>query len=147
MKSKVVLVMFILGNIIAFGQESWGEDFMAAQTKAKIEGKDVMLIFSGSDWCLPCIKLKKEILTTDAFENFAKDKLVLINADFPKKKKNKAKQSLIVQGQNVNLAKKYNPEGYYPRVLIFDQQGKIKADMGYEPVSPEEYVKLIKSKL
>lgn len=137
----------MLSSMISYAQESWGQDFVAAQVKAQQEKKDIMLIFSGSDWCLPCIKLKKEILTATTFENFAHDKLIIVNADFPKKKKNKAKQSLLVQGQNVNLAKKYNPEGYYPRVLILDTHGKVKADIGYEPVAPEQYVKLIESKL
>ncbi len=144
---KMIGMLFILISMIGYAQESWGQDFVAAQVKAQQEGKKMMLIFSGSDWCLPCIKLKKEILTTTTFENFASDKLVIINADFPKKKKNKEKQSLLVQGQNVNLAKKYNPEGYYPRVLILDTHGEVKADMGYEPVTPEQYVKLIESKL
>ena len=60
-----------------------------AKIKATKEGKRILLVFQGSDWCAPCIKLEKEILDTEEFLNLAKEQFVILKADFPRGKKNR----------------------------------------------------------
>ena len=67
----------------------WETDFENAKKKAEKEHKLILLNFSGSDWCGPCIRLKKEIFQSNSFINYADSNLVLVNADFPRNKKNK----------------------------------------------------------
>src|ERR1700735_1061793 len=67
---------------------TWMGDFDSAKTEAAKEHKLILINFSGSDWCGPCIRLRKEILESSTFEDYAKDNLVLVRADFPRQKKN-----------------------------------------------------------
>ncbi|MEO6330230.1 MAG: thioredoxin family protein [Ginsengibacter sp.] len=91
---------------------SWITDMEYAKQLAKKEQKLILLNFSGSDWCVPCIRLRKEVFNTDAFANYAADHLVLVNADFPRQKKNQpAKEQ---QKINDALAERYNPQGSFP---------------------------------
>ncbi|MEO6404363.1 MAG: thioredoxin family protein [Ferruginibacter sp.] len=83
----------------------------------------ILLNFSGSDWCGPCIRMHKEILDTKSFKKVSEDNLVMINADFPRKKKNQLSKKL--QKQNDALAEKYNPTGKFPYTLLLNAEGKV----------------------
>ena len=92
--------------------------------------KDVLLVFSGSDWCIPCMKLRAEIFNSDAFTQYANDNLVLVNADFPRKKKDQLSKEQ--QQENDDLAAKYNPDGRFPFTILLDSNGnKLKVWDGY----------------
>ena len=84
-----LLSMFLLAAATWFGQAEWGTDFEKAKSKAKAEQKLVLVNFSGSDWCAPCIKMKKNIFEQTVFTDYADANLVLVRADFPRSKKNK----------------------------------------------------------
>lgn len=101
----------------------WSSDLDAAKKQAQQENKMILLNFSGSDWCGPCIRLHKEIFSSEAFSAYAKDKLVLLNADFPRLKKNQLSKSR--QLQNNKLADEYNAGGAFPLTLLLDANGKI----------------------
>ena len=79
----------------------WMDDYEAAVKLAKAENKLLLLDFTGSDWCGWCIKLKKEIFDQKEFVAYAEENLVLVELDFPRKKK--LTESL--QKQNKELAK------------------------------------------
>lgn len=102
----------------------------------------ILLNFSGSDWCGPCIRLHKEIFNSEAFAAYAKDQLVLLNADFPRLKKNQLAKSR--QLQNNKLADEYNAGGAFPLTLLLDANGKIiKRWEGLPNETPEAFVKEI----
>ncbi len=77
-------------------------------------GKPLLLVFSGSDWCLPCIRLEKAILDDSGFVRFATNRLVIFQADFPQKKKLSPQQTSL----NEQLAAEFNPQGIFPLVLL-----------------------------
>ena len=104
----------------------WLTDLPQALAKAKAENKKVLVDFTGSDWCPWCIKLQKEIFQQDAFVEFAKKNLVLVEVDFPRAKA----QSAELKKANQALSKQYGIEGY-PTVLVFDSQGKQMGKLGY----------------
>ncbi len=91
--------------------------------KAKQEHKKVLLYFSGSDWCAPCIKFKKTFIQNEAFQSFASENLIVVNADFPRLKKNALSAEQTTE--NEKLADKYNANGIFPLVLVLDENGKI----------------------
>jgi thioredoxin-related protein len=101
----------------------WGNNYEQALLNAQKGHKFILLNFSGSDWCGPCIRLHKEVFTTDAFIQLANDKLVLLNADFPRYKKNQ----LTAAQQKINdaLADKYNNKGVFPLTVLLNAEGKI----------------------
>ncbi|HEU4902876.1 MAG TPA: thioredoxin family protein [Flavisolibacter sp.] len=122
----------------------WLTDFDQAKQKAKEEHKYILLTFSGSDWCIPCIKLHKDIFESTAFESFAGDNLKLVNADFPRLKKNQLSKEQ--QKKNEQLADKYNPDGTFPLTLLMTDEGKVvKTWEGYPNVSPEEFTGQVKT--
>lgn len=131
------LIAFLFLNSLGFAQ-NWSTNIEEAKAKATTENKTIVLVFSGSDWCAPCIKLDKNVWQSEAFKTFAAEKLVLVRADFPKKKANVLPEAL--QNSNKALAEKYNQDGYFPLVVVLNAQGKVIAKKGYENQNATQYV-------
>ncbi|HZW70076.1 MAG TPA: thioredoxin family protein [Hanamia sp.] len=118
---------------------TWLGNFNKATIEATNEHKLILINFSGSDWCGPCIRLTKEIFESQAFEDYASKNLVLVRADFPRQKKNQLPEEQ--QKQNEKLADKYNSNGTFPETLLVDENGKILKEWdGFPNESPEEFV-------
>ncbi len=137
---KVVVVVFLFISLCTFSQ-NWKNNIEEAKTEAKISNKNILLVFSGSDWCAPCIKLDRTIFQTEVFKAEAAQKWVLVKADFPKKKGNALSEAQTES--NKKLAEKYNKEGNFPLVVLLDASGKVLGITGYKNVSPIEYVQLL----
>jgi len=138
---KLLAIYFIL---IFSASVTWMGDFDAAKVKAAHDHKLILVNFSGSDWCGPCIRLRKEILESDAFTNYAADKLVLVRADFPRQKKNQLSKEQVKL--NEALADKYNPDGKFPYTLLIDENGKILRSWdGFPDETPEQFITQINS--
>ena len=142
MKKKFLFLLFFASVCIASAQE-WQTDFTTAKQIAAKQDKPIILVFQGSDWCAPCIKLDKEVWSTPEFKSYAKDHFIMLQADFPRKKAN----SLAPEQQEKNnqLAEKYNQNGYFPFVVILDENGKVLGETGYQKMQPNEYIKLLNS--
>jgi len=136
---KLLLIFFA---IILTPNPVWMGDFEQAKTEAAKSHKLILINFSGSDWCGPCIRERKEILETETFENFASQNLVLVRADFPRQKKNQLSKDQ--QKLNDALADKYNADGKFPYTLLVDTNGKVlKIWDGFPDESPEAFVSQI----
>jgi thioredoxin-related protein len=136
----------LLSGILLVSSLGWEKDFEDAKKKAVTEHKLILLNFSGSDWCGPCIKLNDEIFENISFKKFADSNLVLVNADFPRLKKNQLSKDQ--QKKNDKLADKYNPQGSFPYTLLLTAEGKvIKAWDGYPNVTAERFTGQIKELL
>jgi thioredoxin-related protein len=141
MKKTMILMLLFLVTI-GYSQE-WKTDFEVAKNEASTQNKTILLVFSGSDWCGPCIKLDRDIWQSAEFKEFAKNNLIIERADFPKKKQNQLAPEL--KKKNQDLAEKYNKDGLFPLVVILDKNGKVLGKTGFKNVSPHEYINLIKS--
>jgi len=125
---------------------TWETNFEKAKATALNEHKYILLSFSGSDWCGPCIKLHQDFFENTGFTNYADSKLVLVNADFPRQKKNQLPKEL--QKQNEKLADAYNANGSFPLTVLLNANGKvIKAWDGIPKMTPEEFVEDIKTEI
>lgn len=100
----------------------WENDFEVAKQKAQDQHKQILLVFSGSDWCGPCILFKKQVLESPEFVSYADTSLVLLSADFPRLKKNQLSKEQ--QQKNDRLAGMYNNKGFFPMVVLMDAEGK-----------------------
>ena len=148
---KFIGVSFIALSISqnqTFAQESvsqstlgWYSDYEQAKIDASSNGKYVMLYFSGSDWCKPCIQLNKNILDTETFSEYATGNFVPVKLDFPKMKKNRHSKKKVVH--NEALAEKYNPNGVFPLLVFLDENEKMIGFTGFTVVSPRAYVSII----
>jgi len=137
MKFKVALLGVLFFSLGLVAQE-WQSDFDKALGHAKSVNKPMLLVFSGSDWCAPCIKLDHEIWQSKTFQDFAATNLVLYRADFPRKKKNKL--AAEVENSNKKLADRYNAQGFFPLVVVLDGGGNVLGKLGYEKVEPQRYI-------
>jgi len=123
---------------------TWLGDFNKAQTEAAAAHKLILVNFSGSDWCGPCIRLRKEILESEKFNDFAADHLILVRADFPRQMKNQLSKEQVKL--NETLADKYNPDGKFPFTLLVDERGKVLKEWdGYPDETADQFINQIKS--
>jgi thioredoxin-related protein len=144
MKNKIVLsFLLLLATIVNVSAQEWLTDFDEAKKVAAAENRHIVLVFEGSDWCAPCIKLNKEVWTTETFTTYADDNFVMLLADFPRRKQNKLDEQQ--QEQNNRLAEKYNHGGYFPLVVVLDETGKVLGETGYNRMDVNEYIDLLAS--
>jgi thioredoxin-related protein len=138
---RFIILFLVAAVATSFAQ--WQPDFPTAQKIAKEEGKLILLNFSGSDWCGPCIRLRKEVLDSETFGKMADSSLVLFNADFPRNKKNQLPKE--VQRRNDALADQYNPLGKFPFTLLLTAEGKvIRSWEGYPQNNSELFIEQVK---
>ncbi|GAA3935805.1 thioredoxin family protein [Chitinophaga oryziterrae] len=114
---------FIAIALLCSFTPAWETDFAVAKVRAQQEKKYILLNFSGSDWCGPCIRMHSEIFGSDQFKQFADANLVLVNADFPRQKKNRLPKEQ--EQQNDRLADTYNAAGSFPFTVLLDASGKV----------------------
>lgn len=134
-----IFLLFIF-PIFFFSQENWLTNFEEAQKIAQQENKNILINFSGSDWCAPCIRMKQEIFASEDFNTFASKNLVLVKADFPRLKKNQLTKEQILH--NEGLAEKYNEKGLFPYTVLVDADGKVlKSWDGYPQSGIEGFIK------
>lgn len=141
MKNSITFFFLIL-SLFGYSQK-WNTTFEDAKIKAEKENKNILLVFSGSDWCGPCIKLDRVVWQSSEFQAEAAKNWSTYKADFPKKKANKLAPEL--EKINNQLAEKYNKNGSFPLVLLLDKKGKIIGMTGFKNITAAEYIQLIHS--
>ena len=137
---STVGLFFLTTSVFA---QQWLTNFNQAKEIASEEDRVIILVFQGSDWCAPCMKLDKAIWSSQAFQSYAKDHFVMLQADFPRKKANQLPEEQQVH--NGQLAEIYNQQGYFPLVVILDKEGTVMGKTGFRNLSVEDYIKLLES--
>jgi thioredoxin-related protein len=141
---RLLLISFL--SLITLPSSIWQTDISKAEQTAKEEHKFIILNFSGSDWCGPCIRLHKEIFDSEIFTNYANEHLVLLNADFPRAKKNQLSKEQ--QKMNDEMADVYNKNGVFPLTLLLNPEGKVlKKWEGFPKQSAVEFTNEINTLL
>lgn len=140
----IKLSLFIGVVLTCFSFLPWHYNLETAEIQAQKEQKYILLNFSGSDWCGPCMRLEKEIFESSPFLTFADTSLIMVNADFPRNKRNQLPKKQ--QDINNDMADKYNMNGIFPFTLLLNDHGKVlKSWEGLPNLKPEEFVLEIKS--
>jgi protein disulfide-isomerase len=117
-KILFILLVFVFQNSNAQEkQQLWLTNYDEAVDLAKKENKQVLLFFTGSDWCGWCKKLKQTIIETPEFKTWAAEKLVLVEVDFPKN----TNLDQDTRKQNSKLAKSFGILSY-PTVWFVNQK-------------------------
>jgi len=138
---KILLILICVFSTQFLLAQDWKTDFAAAKKEAAKEDKPIILVFQGSDWCAPCIKLDKEIWSTEEFKDYAQKHYVMLKADFPRKNKNAL--SPEQQEKNNKLAEVYNSNGYFPFVVVLDKSGKVLGQAGYQKTEVKQYIAML----
>jgi len=124
---------------------TWINNLQDAKTQAQKENKRILLVFSGSDWCRNCILLDQEVFSSQEFQKLAEQQLVLVKADFPRKKKNQLGPDQ--QTINGDLAKKFNAQGEFPKVVLMDSQERVLLASGYQQGQRNQFLKQLNLEL
>ncbi|MEQ9266138.1 MAG: thioredoxin family protein [Balneolaceae bacterium] len=141
MKSIVLILTLVFGS---YGLNyEWLTDLNEAKKAAAEEDRTIILVFQGSDWCGPCIKLSREVWDTEVFQEYAEDNFVMLQADFPKRKKNALTDEQ--HEKNNKLAEQYNPNGHFPFVVVMDKEGNVLGETGYNKMKTVEFIELLES--
>lgn len=122
MKAITWLASFTVGaaaltaSAFATTPEGWSTDLEKAFEQAKKENKHVLVEFTGSDWCPPCIAMRKNVFTKKEFVDNASRKFVLVELDFPK-------GDADLKKKNEPYLEKYEVDGF-PTIILFTPEGK-----------------------
>lgn len=118
----------------------WYDDFEAAQAESAKTGRPMLVLFTGSDWCPYCVRLKRGFLDTAEFKKFAAEKLILVYLDFP----NRADMPAALTLANRKIAGKFGIEGF-PTTIVLDPKGKELGRIGgYDPNYLERVKRLVR---
>jgi thioredoxin-related protein len=132
-----VKLLFLL-PVFFISIPDWHNNLDEAEKIAQKEHKYILLNFSGSDWCGPCMRMRSEFFESQDFKEMADTELVLVNADFPRKKKNQPTPAQ--QRINDEMADKYNSQGKFPYTLLLNAEGKVLQTWeGLPEESPEVF--------
>jgi thioredoxin-related protein len=119
-------------------QAVWLTDFNEAATLATEKDLPILISFSGSDWCLPCMRLERDLFSTEEFIRFSNTHLILLKVDFPARKKNTLTAEQLQH--NESLAQTYNQKGAFPLVVLTDPGGKVLGQMTHPLTSADSYI-------
>jgi len=75
---KSLVALLLLFVLLKGAAADWQSDYGKALATAKSENKKVLLDFTGSDWCGPCIEFRKRVLSQPEFRAYAYKNLVLV---------------------------------------------------------------------
>ncbi len=117
---------------------TWLTDFGTAEARARAEAKMLLITFTGSDWCPPCIMLRRQVFSQPEFADYATKHLVLLEVDFPHAKAQSDAQKVA----NQKLADQFGIYGL-PTVIVLDSSGKKIGELGYMPGGPKPFIAAI----
>lgn len=137
MKKIVVLLFLVLTSISLHAQEelTWHTDLTKATEISIKENKPMFLFFTGSDWCGWCIRLQNEVFKTPEFIIWAKENVVLVELDFPRKKE----QTEALRLQNAQLQQQLQVRGY-PTVWFVSASKTAEAKVNLNALGSTGYV-------
>jgi protein disulfide-isomerase len=123
-------LLALLATSAVAAAADWQTDYAKALEMAKSQNKRVLLDFTGSDWCGPCIELRKRVFSRPDFNAYADKNLVLVEIDYPQRKK----QAAELKQQNEKLSQQYGiEEKGFPTVVLLDPEGKkVREFTGYD---------------
>jgi len=126
----------------SYEQGTWTEDWDLALSAAEKLNRPVLVNFTGSDWCSWCIRLASEVFSKDEFNTYAKDNLVLLKLDFPRK----LQQSMELKEQDETRMRQFGVEGF-PTIVLVDSEGKEINRTGYQPGGAAKYIEHLQALL
>ena len=118
----------------------WYTSLDAALKEAAKTKRQILLVVSGSDWCPPCMQLERKIFSHKDFLKIAGENLVLLKADFPRRKP----QSRQEKADAFAIVKRYPIEAY-PTVFLLSSTGEVlDKKVGFSNSTPEKYLESFK---
>ncbi|MDY0781092.1 thioredoxin family protein [Tenacibaculum sp. IB213877] len=132
MRKFVLGILMMLGvATIAVAQENettantiditWEVTFKDAVKKARKERKPILIYFTGSDWCGPCMRLDKDLFHTEKFKQFADENMILYMADYPRNRDLVTPEN---KSTNEELSARY-AQTSFPTLIMINDKGEV----------------------
>ncbi|MEM7699925.1 MAG: thioredoxin family protein, partial [Verrucomicrobiota bacterium] len=142
---RIFLSLFpvLLGPFLGQAQEespavdAWFADYNEAVAEAKASQRDLLIVFTGTDWIEICQIFYDEILSAPEFIDSASKAFVLLKLEYPKN--NRLPREEAIQKQLLRDA--YRVRGF-PTVVYTTADGVPYGINGYQPVTPEKYAEV-----
>jgi len=134
--AMVSMALIFTTDLLKADDSGWTTDYPKALARAKAEKKLVLLDFNGSDWCMWCIRLKKEVFSQPKFKEYAEKHLVLVDVDFPMDKP----LPDALKKQNTELQEKFDQEEIFPTIVLLNGDGKKVGELSYVPGGPDAWL-------
>lgn len=124
-------------------EDDWETDIDVAVAAAQQDGKYLLLDFTGSDWCPPCIRLENEVLSQAAFLAEAKKQFHLVKLDFPQ---NQQLVPVRLMEKNREWMQRLGVDGF-PTIVLLDSQARPFGFLGYTAGGPPAFLELLQQRL
>lgn len=120
----------------------WETNYTNALSRAEERKLPVLFNFTGSDWCVWCILLEKEVFSTDEWKAYAKENLICVWLDFPNDTSKMPEETIT---QNMKLLEAFGVEGF-PTLYISDSAGKVRIPVARQGISetPASFIRSVK---
>ena len=139
MKKYSIIALVLFGCISLTTAQTTFPTLEESLATAKENQKKVLMVFSGSDWCKPCMQLKRSILNQQEFAAFSQENLIVLEVDFPYRRKNRLPKEQ--RKHNEQLAEQYNQEGSFPKVLLVDTTANELGEISFQPTqTPKDFI-------
>jgi S1-C subfamily serine protease/thioredoxin-related protein len=102
------------------GFEDWTQDFEVAKQQAAQESKNILILFDGSDWCPPSMRMTHNVFHQPRFYDAIRMRYVLMFVDFPRGAAGQAR--VQDRERNERLYAQFGSPGF-PAVAITDSDG------------------------
>lgn len=133
---KLITAFFVVASLFQYSSAQYFTVADSAFDKASESNRSILLIFTGSDWCPPCVRMEKKIFRQTVFEEFAENDIVVLMADFPRNKN----QPPSEKDQNETLASQFNPEGVFPKIVLLNSDGLFLQKIEYTNEKVDEFI-------
>lgn len=120
--------------VTAEGVPVWHRDYASAVSEAKTGGKNLLIVFTGTEWIEICRKFHDEILSQPAFMNAVSRRFSLLKLEYPKDNTLPREEA----AEKALLRDAYRVKGF-PTVVMTDAEGRPFGLNGYQPVTVEAY--------
>jgi thioredoxin-related protein len=140
--SFLILVLFLTAGCSRSADLPWIFDLAAAKVKAKAEGKNLLVDFTGSSWCPPCKQLNKGVFASPEFAAFSQN-VILVSLDYPPAKKRRPEniQADPKLAALMALKQEYGVAGFPTVILLSPDHREIARIVGYGGEGPDDYLK------
>ncbi|QEG21297.1 thioredoxin family protein [Mariniblastus fucicola] len=132
------IVVVLTCRCVHAEEGQWSDDPTSAIKTAAKDNKDLLLLYTGSDWCPPCKKLEQEVFSDEDFYAEAEGDFVFVKFDFLKNSPLRDE----VKKKNEEWARKFGVDSF-PTIVLVDPELKPYAFAGYEEGGTENFLGML----
>jgi thiol-disulfide isomerase/thioredoxin len=121
------------------GPPVWEADMGSAMREAQLTKRHVLVLFTGSDWCVWCQKMDDEVFSQHEFAVYTHAKYVIVKLDYPQQ----TPQPDSVKQENAEMLRRFEVRGF-PNAIIMDENSRVLTRIeGYQAGGPSNFIHIM----